>query len=256
MRDAAQEVVLLGIEGHESRVLLLHAREELGVAEGDGDAGGEELEQVLVGRLPAHRRRGMAEEDAGHLAAAEEVGADGPRLARDALLDLDCVGVAEDDPGVDQAQGLAGVGGRALEQHRGPVGGRPGGDRLDRPGHLAVASGEVRRQLLLALGEPAQLVVGQVRQRLHPLAGRDPLESRLERPKRPHDDADQEAAHDEADEGGDDEDDQHESGGPGAPAGDEQETEEADRQERGNHDRGRDPHAEAAAAHVGSTSRR
>ena len=43
---------------------------------------------------------------------------------------------------------------------------------------------------------------------------------------------------------------------PGAPAGDEQEAEGADRQERGDHHRDRDPDAEPAAAHVGSTSRR
>ena len=256
MRDAAQEVVLLGVERHQARVLLLHAREELGVAEGDGHAGGEELEEVLVGRLPAHGRGGVAEEDAGHLAAAEQVGADGPRLARDALLDLDRVGVAEDDPGVDQAQGLAGIGGGALEQHRGAVGGRPGRDRVDRPCHLAVASRKVCRELLLAFGEPAQLVVGELGKRLHPLAGGDPVEPRLERPKRSHDAADQQARHGQADEGGDDEGDQHEGGGPGAPAGDEHETEDADGQQRGDDHRHRDPDAEPAAAHVGSTSRR
>ena len=160
----------------EPLVLGLDAPEQLGVAERDGDARGEQLQEVLVGRLPARGRGRVADEHAGHLAAAAQVGADRPRLAGDALLVLDRARIAQDDPGVGQAEALAGVGGGALQERRRAFAGRPRVMDVDRPGHLPVAPREVGGQLLLALREPAELVVGERRERVHPLAGRDPVE--------------------------------------------------------------------------------
>ena len=66
--DAAQEVVLRRVELDEPAVLGLDLGEQLGVADRDRDLAREQLEQVLVGALPAPRRRQVPDEHAEVLA--------------------------------------------------------------------------------------------------------------------------------------------------------------------------------------------
>jgi len=54
--DTAQEVVLRRVQLAEPVVLVGHAREQLRVAQADADNRREELEQVLVGAIPARGR--------------------------------------------------------------------------------------------------------------------------------------------------------------------------------------------------------
>ena len=61
--DAAQEVVLGGVEFQQLGVLRLDLLEQLGVPDADRDLAGEQVQQVLVRALPAPRRRQPAKQD-------------------------------------------------------------------------------------------------------------------------------------------------------------------------------------------------
>ncbi len=212
--DAAQEVVLLGVELDQPLVLGLHATSRSAsrratarlAANSSRRSWSAGSQRVVAGAWPT---RTPATSPPG-----AQVGPDRLRLAGDALLVLQVVRVAEDDPGVGQSQPLARVAGGVLEQAGRAVARRPGGDRGDRPLDLAVAAGEAGGQVLLALGEAAELVVGEGRQRIGALAGGDPVEARAQRPQRRGDGADQEAAHGKPDEGRDDERGQHQGQDP------------------------------------------
>ena len=99
--DAAQEVVLGGVELEELGVLRLDRGEQLGIAQRHPDLGGEHLEEVLVGALPRPHDRHVPEQDADALVAGAQVGPDRARLAGDPLLDADRGRVDEPDLGVD-----------------------------------------------------------------------------------------------------------------------------------------------------------
>ena len=89
MADAPQEVVLDLAQLAQLLVLVLDLVEQLGVADGDADLAGVQVEQRLVGALPCPRRRQAGQQQAEALVAGAQLGADRDRDAGDALLGLD-----------------------------------------------------------------------------------------------------------------------------------------------------------------------
>ena len=123
--DAAQEVVLGGVELEELGVLRLDLGEQLGVPDRDRDLAREQLEQVLVGALPRPGRRQVPDEHAELLVADLEDGPDRQRLAGDPLLDgRSSRGSTQEDVAVDHPERGAGVGGGAPGDELGAVAGR------------------------------------------------------------------------------------------------------------------------------------
>ncbi len=84
--DAAEEVVLGGVELEELAVLGLDLGEQLAIPDRHRDLAREQLEEVLVGALPQARRRQVTDEDAELLPAEPEDGADRQGLPGDPLL--------------------------------------------------------------------------------------------------------------------------------------------------------------------------
>ncbi len=75
------------VELHQLLPLPLDLLEQLEVPDRDRDLAGVQLEEVLVGGIPAPRRRQMADEDAEPLVRQRQDGPDRARLAGDVLLD-------------------------------------------------------------------------------------------------------------------------------------------------------------------------
>ncbi len=153
-------------------------------------------------------------------------------------------------------EALAGVAGGVLEEPLGAIARGPRGDRGDGPGHLPVASGEVGGELLLALGEAAELVVGECRERLDALASRDPVEAVGEASDRAPDCADEDAPGGKADERRDDERGEDELERDRAAARGEKGRKGKDRQDGGGDRDERDSGPQAAPAHPGAASSR
>ena len=85
---AAQEVVLRGVELEQLAVLRLDLGEQLGIADRDRDLAREQLEEVLVGALPAAGRRQVPDQHArAPRRRARRTARTGSGLARDTLLD-------------------------------------------------------------------------------------------------------------------------------------------------------------------------
>ena len=77
---------------------------QLGVADRRRDLDREQLEQVLVGALPAPRRGQVAHDDAELLARGDEVRPDRDRVARDDLLGRDLARIDEQQLAVDHPE--------------------------------------------------------------------------------------------------------------------------------------------------------
>ena len=86
MAYASQELVLGRVQLEQPGVLALDLAEELGVAQGHPDLAREQIEQILVGALPAARRRQVAGEDSHGLAAGTYVRSNRARVAGDRFL--------------------------------------------------------------------------------------------------------------------------------------------------------------------------
>ena len=163
--DAAQEVVLGRVELPQALVLVVHAREQLGVAQAHADDRREQLEEVLVGALPARGGRGVAHQQAERLGPGAKVGADRQRDRRGRAPRPGCPWVAQHDPGVDHPEGRPGIGDREVHESVGALARRVGAHGVDHARHLPVAAKEVGGEPVLALGEAAQLVVRELRER-------------------------------------------------------------------------------------------
>ena len=157
--DAAQEIVLGGIELQEPDVLGLHLAEQLGVADGDGHFAGKQLEEVLVGGFPTARRRQSPDEDAEFVAAGLEDRTQVARLTGHAILFRHDGWIAEHERCIDERKGLL----RVLAGPRDEVvDAVPRGDVLDGredPSEFAVAPREVCRQPIVAIRESGELIV-------------------------------------------------------------------------------------------------
>ena len=86
-------------------VLVLDLVEQLGVADGDADLAGVQVEQRLVGAFPGPRRGQARQQQADPLVAGAQLGADRDRDAGDPLLRLRRVGIDEQDDRSDEAEG-------------------------------------------------------------------------------------------------------------------------------------------------------
>ena len=119
--DAAQEVVLGGVELEQLGVLRLDLAEQLGVADGDRDLAGEQLEQVLVGALPGPGRRQAADEHAERV-AARRGGPRGPAAPRRGRPPRSGSrpGRTRITVGIDHAEGRPGVGAAVLARNSTP----------------------------------------------------------------------------------------------------------------------------------------
>ena len=159
MADAAQEVVLGGIEFEQLGVLRLHLAEQLGIADGDRDLAGEEVEQVLIGSLPGSSRRQAPHEDAERVTPDAEVRTDRPRLTGDGLLRRDLDGIHEDHRGIEHAERRLGVDRRLPGQEFSSVARRGALDRSQDLAELAVAALEIGGQAVVAVGQSGQFVV-------------------------------------------------------------------------------------------------
>ena len=116
MAHAAQKVVLRSVQLLEPDVLVGDAREQLGVSQADADDRGEQLEEVLVGAIPAGGGRRVADDRTEGLGAGAEVRPDGQGIAGNALLGRDVRWVAQHDPGVDQPEREPGVRDREIHE--------------------------------------------------------------------------------------------------------------------------------------------
>lgn len=174
--DPAQEVVLGRVQLQELLVLGLHLREQLRIPDRRRHLACEQLEQVLVGPLPAPRRRQSTDKDAEILAAGSK---HRPKRTRDPghdLLGLEVGGLAHDDDGVDQGEGGRRVGGRSIDQGRDAVPWRDLVDRREDPAALPIPAFEVRRESIVAVGQARQLVLASDLDRVtRPTVGRRDL---------------------------------------------------------------------------------
>ena len=184
--DAAEEVVLDVAQAAELGVLLLDLGEQLGIADGDPDLAGVQVEEGLVGALPGPGGGQAREEQAHPLVAGAEFGADRDRDAGDALFWVDGVGVDEDDHGGDEAERRLGVAGGALGHRVDAVarlGRFDGGE--DEP-ELAVAPVGIAGEAVVTLRELGEDVVALDRDRAGHVAGRDPGDGRRDLAQRRH----------------------------------------------------------------------
>ena len=118
--DAAEEVVLGRIELEQLGVLGLDLGEQLGVPDGDRDLAREQLEEVLVGALPAPRRRQVTDEDT-RVPPRRRAGRPGPAAARPGRA-----------PPTGSGAGRRGGSGSRSSRSGLGVGGRPPGEELRR----------------------------------------------------------------------------------------------------------------------------
>jgi hypothetical protein len=184
VRHAAEEVVLRLVERDQPGVLLLHAGVQLRVAQGSGDLDGIQLEQVLVRALPRPGCRDMPDEQPQDAPGRGQGGPDRARLPGDHLLLLDRPRIAEQDLAVDHAEGgPCPVGGSPGEHVRSLL---EGGlcERIEDPAQLAVPALQHVREPVVALGEPAELVVPGQLQVGGQVTGRDPLHGPRDLPQR------------------------------------------------------------------------
>ena len=163
--DAAQEVVLRRVELEELGVLRLDLGEQLGVPDRDRDLAREQLEQVLVGALPAPRRRQVSDQDArASSPPARRTARIGTRLAGDALLD-------RDRRAGRRGSTSASIIPNALRASWRPRAGdeleavprRAALDRREDPAELPVPPLEVGGEPVVALGEAGELVLARRR---------------------------------------------------------------------------------------------
>jgi hypothetical protein len=136
------------------------------------------------------------------------------RLARDVLLHRHHRRVAEHDPGIDHAKGLAGAPCRVRHQPIHAVLGGGLADREQDPTELGVSPLEICRQPVVALDEACELVLPGD---LHPhgqVAGRCAFHGLRHGPKRRREGAGEEVReqHRDDDRGGEDEDDHADEG--------------------------------------------
>ena len=96
-----QEVVLGGIEGHETGGLFLDLTEQLGIPDGNGNLAGIELQEVLIRPIPRSRRGEMTHQYADSLVRQGKNRADLPGFAGHDLPDRDQCGIAQVDRGID-----------------------------------------------------------------------------------------------------------------------------------------------------------
>ena len=183
--DAAQELVLGGVELQELGVLRLDLGEQLGVAHRDGDLVREQVQEVLVGALPATRGRQPAEEHAEHVAADAQdplaAGAISPGTTSSIGIGR---GSPSDDGRVDHPERDPGVVGGARRDDVDPVAWRDAFDRGEDPPELLVAPLEVGCEAVVALGQPGELVVAGDADRGRQVAGRDPIDRGRDRAQR------------------------------------------------------------------------
>ena len=189
--DAPEEVVLGGVELEELVVLELHRGEQLGVADRGGHLAGEELQQVLVGRLPAARRGQPPDQHAKVLTTRAQDRAQRPRDAGHDVLLRDRRRVIHHDGRIDQRERRRRVVGGPLDEGFDIVARRDLVDRGKDPPELPVAAQEVRRESVVAVGEACELVVAGDLDRGREVAGRDPVDRRRDRPQRGKQSADE-----------------------------------------------------------------
>ena len=221
--------------------------EQLRVADGHPDLAREQLEQVLVGALPATGRRQVADEHAEPVLAGAQLRPDGQCLTRDALLDLDRRGVAKDDPRIDHPERGAGVLGRPADEPVDAVAGRRGDQRGEDPAELPVAVLELSGEAVVALGETGQLIVSGDHDRRRQVAGRDPVDGRGDGAQRGRQVGGKREGDQDGQEGGDhDRQEQDARHGLGRVGGeflrsDDDQAERGERQHRRRDERDRDP---------------
>ena len=122
---AAQEVVLRRVQLAQALVLVGHPREQLGVAQADPDDRREQLQEVLVGAVPARGGRGVAHQQAQRLGPGPKIRANRQGIAGDPLFGRDGRRVAQHDPGFDQPEGGLCVRDREVDQAVGALTGQP-----------------------------------------------------------------------------------------------------------------------------------
>jgi hypothetical protein len=176
--DAPQEVVLRRVQLEELDVLGLHPGEELCIPDRDRDLAREQVEEILVGALPATRRRQASEENADGLPPDAELRPNRPRLAGDALLQRDLTRVDEHNDGVDHAERLRRVACGTPGQPIDPVARRRGLDRVEDPAQLAVAPLEVRGEPVVALREAGEFILARDLDARREVAARHALDGR------------------------------------------------------------------------------
>ena len=174
--DPAQEVVLRGIELDQLAVLGLHGREQLRIPDGRRHRVGEQLEQVLVGRLPAAGGGQPPDEHADVRPTRAHHGPQRPRHAGHDLLFLDDGWVADDHRRVDQREHRRRVLHGPIDQRLHVVARRDLVDRRQDPPELPVAPPKVGGQSIVALGQARELVVARDADRRREIAHRHPVD--------------------------------------------------------------------------------
>jgi hypothetical protein len=182
--DAAQEVVLGGVELAQLAVLRLDPGIQLGVPDRGRHLAREQLEQVLVGAFPATRGRQPPDEDAHVLAPGAHHRPQRTRDARHDLLFLHERGVAHDDRRIDQLERRRRVLTGPLDQCLDVVLQRHLVDGGEDAAELAVASLEVRGEAVVAIGEASQLIVADDLHRAREVAFRHAIDGGHDRPQR------------------------------------------------------------------------
>ena len=176
--DAAEEVVLGRVELQQLGVLRLDLGEQLGIADGGRHLAREQVEEVLVGRLPAARRGQPTDEHAEVLAAGAQDRPAGVATRRARPPPPRARRVAHDHGRVDQLERRSSHRPRSRSTSASTSSrARPPRSRQDPP-ELAVAPLEVRRQAVVALGQPRQLVVAGDLDRGRQVAGRHAVHRR------------------------------------------------------------------------------
>jgi len=181
---AEQGAKITGVEIDPERARMGKLRlEELGIPDRDPDLGCEQLQQVLVGRLPGPCRGQVADDQAQALVAGPQLGPDRAWIAGHGILLGDRGRVDEQDHRVDHPEGDPGILRGPPDQELDAIARRRVLDRGKDLHQLAVASLECPGQPVVALGQARQFVIPADADRCRKVAGRDPIDGGRDRPQ-------------------------------------------------------------------------